>query len=154
VTPVVSRTIPAVRPTAPSVRPPEAPSARPASPSRPRPAKAVHSTQVSAPPATDPGETIAAGLAHAGQRALDDGDHAAAIIAFRKCAYLTPDDPVAHLHLGLALEAAGDRPAAQRAFGAARRSLLSRHPDRPDLAIGGYAAAELIRLLDAKQENR
>ncbi|MEP6981645.1 MAG: CheR family methyltransferase, partial [Nakamurella sp.] len=52
-----------------------------------------------------PGDAVVAGLTHAGQRALDRGDQADAIVAFRKCAYLTPDDPVAHLHLGLALEA-------------------------------------------------
>ncbi|HYU66045.1 MAG TPA: CheR family methyltransferase, partial [Jatrophihabitantaceae bacterium] len=64
------------------------------------------------------------GLARDGQQALNAGDTQLAIVAFRKWAYLAPDDAIAHLHLGLALEAAGDQPSAQRAFGAARRALL------------------------------
>jgi chemotaxis protein methyltransferase CheR len=91
-------------------------------------------------------------LSRTGQEALSDGDHAAAVVQFRKWVYLAHDDAVAHLHLGLALEAAGDTPSAQRAFGAARRALQQADPSRVALAIGGYAPAELLRLLDAKQQ--
>ena len=62
------------------------------------------------------------------QEAIAAGDFGAAVVAFRKWAYLAPHDPVAHLHLGLALEAAGDDPSAQRAYAAARHALLEADP--------------------------
>jgi chemotaxis protein methyltransferase CheR len=101
-------------------------------------------------PAPDSMDPVA--LSRIGQQALDAGDYAAAVIAFRKCAYLTPDSAVAHLHLGLALEASGDLTSARRAFRASRRAAL--HPASPDVedSIGGYATSELLRLLDAKQQ--
>jgi chemotaxis protein methyltransferase CheR len=74
------------------------------------------------------------------------------VVQFRKWVFLAHDDAVAHLHLGLALEAAGDGPSAQRAFGAARRALQIADPSSLELAIGGFAPSELLRLLDAKQE--
>jgi chemotaxis protein methyltransferase CheR len=92
------------------------------------------------------------GLAHDGQQALDAGDTQRAIVAFRKWAYLAPDDAIAHLHLGLALEAAGDQPSAQRAFGAARRALLHGEEGHVDSAMEGYAADELLGLLASKQQ--
>ena len=92
------------------------------------------------------------GLARDGQRALDSGDTQLAIVAFRKWAYLAPDDAIAHLHLGLALEAAGDQPSAQRAFGAARRALLHGEEGHVDSAMEGYAADELLGLLASKQQ--
>jgi chemotaxis methyl-accepting protein methylase len=94
----------------------------------------------------------AAILARAGQEAIAAHDYAAAVVAFRKCAYLVPHDPLAQLHLGLALEAAGDASAAQRAYAAARRVLLDADPAHSVAGIEGYATAELIRLLDSKQE--
>jgi len=84
------------------------------------------------------------------QDAFAAGDHDAAVVAFRKCAYLTPDDPMAQLHLGLALEAAGDEASAKRAFAAARRALLDTGPDHSLAGLEGYAAAELLKLLDSK----
>jgi hypothetical protein len=92
------------------------------------------------------------GLARDGQRALDAGDTQLAIVAFRKWAYLAPDDAIAHLHLGLALEAAGDQRSAQRAFGAARRALLHGEEGHVDSAMEGYAADELLGLLASKQQ--
>ncbi len=93
----------------------------------------------------------AAALARAGQLALSAGDHGTAVVAFRKCAYLTPDDAVAHLHLGLALEASGDNSAARRAFATARRTMLESPSTHSD-DIGGYATDELLRLLETKQK--
>jgi chemotaxis protein methyltransferase CheR len=92
------------------------------------------------------------GLAREGQHALDAGDTQLAIVAFRKWAYLAPDDAIAHLHLGLALEAAGEQPSAQRAFGAARRALLHGEQGHVDSAMEGYAADELLGLLASKQQ--
>jgi chemotaxis methyl-accepting protein methylase len=79
-------------------------------------------------------------------------DPAAAIVAFRRLVYLDPDQPVAHLHLGLALEAAGDTRAARRAFAASRAAL-----DRCDAvvlesALEGYGVAELSSLLERKMD--
>ncbi|WP_111764998.1 CheR family methyltransferase [Nakamurella deserti] len=139
--PVRARTAAAPGPTRPL---PAAPPATPRTPPPPTPA-------APAPTVADPSAALAADLTRAGQRALAAGDHAGAVVAFRKCVYLAPDDALAHLHLGLALEAADDRLAAQRSFGAARRALLHHDPAQPAPALGGYAAAELLRLLDTKR---
>jgi len=93
----------------------------------------------------------AAVLARAGQEAIAAHDYRAAVVAFRKCAYLVPHDPVAQLHLGLALEAVGDAPSARRAYAAARRALLDADPAHSVAGIEGYATTELLRLLDSKQ---
>jgi hypothetical protein len=57
---------------------------------------------------------------------------------------------MAHLHLGLALEAMGDGSAASRAFAAARRAIDSGGADDHH-GLEGYAATELIRLLESKR---
>jgi chemotaxis protein methyltransferase CheR len=108
---------------------------------------------ISAPRAkpTDAEDSAVTVLARNGQQAVAEGDHLAAVVHFRKWAYLAHDDALAHLHLGLALEAAGDQPSAQRAFGAARRVLQETDGGRVEHALGGYAPAEFIKLLDAKQ---
>jgi chemotaxis methyl-accepting protein methylase len=92
-------------------------------------------------------------LARTGQAAAAAGDYRAAVTAFRKCAYLEPDDPIAHVDLGLALEASGDKPSAARAFQAARSALGRGAPDI-DSALGGYRVEELVRLLDSKRDAR
>jgi len=92
-----------------------------------------------------------AALEKAAQAAVAVGDYDAAVVAFRKCAYLQPHDPLAQLHLGLALEAAGDADAASRAFAAARRALGDAGADLSMEGLEGYTVAELIRLLDSKR---
>ena len=89
--------------------------------------------------------------ASAGKCALDAGDFQQAVVAFRKWAYVAPDDALAHLHLGLALEAAGDDASAQRAFRAARLAAQNGDQACVEHAMEGYAPGELLRLLDAKQ---
>ncbi|HEX3335462.1 MAG TPA: protein-glutamate O-methyltransferase CheR [Jatrophihabitans sp.] len=93
-------------------------------------------------------------LARAGQWALATDQADPAVVAFRKWAYLTPEDAMAHLHLGLALEAAGDQPSARRAFSAARRAALNPDPGPEAHVIDGYAPGELLRLLEAKDRGR
>src|SRR6266540_3824252 len=93
----------------------------------------------------------AAALARIGQDAIAAGDFDAAVVAFRKCAYLLPHDPVAQLQLGLALEAAGDERSAQRAYAAARSWLREAGPADSVAGAEGYSPAELVRLLDSKQ---
>jgi chemotaxis protein methyltransferase CheR len=85
-----------------------------------------------------------------GEMALGDGDHAAAIAAFRKATYLDVDHPIAHLNLGLALEASGDAVAARRAFVAARAALDRRDSAVIEAMLEGYHLDELVRLLDRK----
>jgi chemotaxis protein methyltransferase CheR len=91
-------------------------------------------------------------LALTGQTAAARGDYPAAVTAFRKCVYLEPDDPMAHVHLGLALEASGDRSSAARAFQAARSALGRGATSDLDAALGGYRVEELLRLLDSKRD--
>jgi len=90
-------------------------------------------------------------LERVAQAAIADADYGTAVVAFRKCAYLRPHDPMAQLHLGLALEASGDEPSARRAFAVARGILQAAGPDLSHVGLEGYAAAELLRLLESKQ---
>jgi chemotaxis methyl-accepting protein methylase len=92
----------------------------------------------------------AARLSRTGQEATAAGAHGTAVVAFRKCAYLVPGDPMTHLHLGLALDATGDRLSAQRAYAAARHALLDSDPVYVERATGGYTRDDLVRLLDTK----
>jgi chemotaxis protein methyltransferase CheR len=128
---------------------PEPPTTRPA-----LDRKAVRRSDAQPPPSvsvesSDDGSTVE-WLTLAGQRTAARGDHKSAVVAFRKCAYLAPDDPIAHLHLGLALDAAGDRAPAQRAYAAARQALLAGDPTLGDVATEGYTTVEFLRLLDTK----
>jgi Flp pilus assembly protein TadD len=91
-----------------------------------------------------------AGLREVGTAALERGDHAEAISAFRQAVYLEPDDPVAHLNLGLALEARGDGEAARRAFGAGRAALDRCDPVAVEASLEGYHLDELTRLLEQR----
>jgi chemotaxis protein methyltransferase CheR len=111
-------------------------------------AKSLASHTTASPPGGDSDVTV---LAQDGQLALSAGNPEEAIVQFRKWVYLAQDDAIAHLHLGIALEATGDRASAQRAFGAARRALQASDAVRVEPAIGGYATAELLRLLDSKR---
>ena len=110
-------------------------------------------------PVAAPGAVVAAGpasaldLARTGQEATARGDHQSAVVAFRACAYLSPYDAIAHLHLGLALEATGDRAAANRAFGVARTTLMASDPVLIEQATEGYTRDELLSLLDSKRRS-
>lgn len=101
----------------------------------------------------DDGDAAPAALLARGEAALAAGDVAAAAAAFRGAAYLDPDDPIAHLQLGLALERAGD-PGAQRAFRAAWGALRDADPGALRAVLGGYRAEELVHLVAAKLGGR
>jgi chemotaxis protein methyltransferase CheR len=92
-------------------------------------------------------------LLQAAQEATAGGDGQDVIGAFRRYAYLEPDQPIAHLQLGLALEAAGDWPSARRAYRATRSALGRCDAEAVEAGLGGYRVEELIRLLDGKQES-
>jgi chemotaxis protein methyltransferase CheR len=91
-------------------------------------------------------------LTRAGQQAAACGDHDSAVTQFRKCTYLAPNDPTTHLHLALALDAAGANASAQRAYAAARRALLTGDPAQVELVAEGYTATDLLHLLNTKLE--
>jgi chemotaxis methyl-accepting protein methylase len=115
-----------------------------------RPSKQAPATPRPARRAPAPAPAVG-DLRAAGEAAMTAGDAMAAIGAFRKCAYLDPDQPITHLHLGLALEAAGDPSAARRAYTAAQAALARRgDTGPPEVALEGYHVTALVRLLDDK----
>ncbi len=118
-------------------------------PASPRPLRPSRPLARRPAPAASPADPAAALLA-AGEDAMNAGDIPAAVIAFRKYAYLEPEQPFAHLHLGLALEAAGDAPAARRAFAVARAAIERGDKAQMQAGLDGYSVDELARLLDAK----
>jgi len=107
-------------------------------------------TATSAATAAVAGVDSAEEAAGAGRQALDIDDHRAAIVAFRRWAYLAPDNALAHLHLGLALEAADEHRSARRAFAAAHRLVGDDRSAPLESAMEGYAVDELRRMLEAK----
>ncbi len=122
---------------------------RPAAPARPATKRPLTARRPS-PPAAAPTPPTAVELLAAGEAAIQAGDNATAITAFRKCTYLDPDQPVGHLYLGLALEASGDGTAARRAFAAAKRALEIGETGVLESTLEGYHPDELVRLLDLK----
>jgi tetratricopeptide (TPR) repeat protein len=99
-----------------------------------------------AAPAVDDVQALLA----AGEAASAAGDHAGAAASFRKAAYLDPEQPAAHLQLGLALEAAGDATAAQRAYRAARAALGRSGVAAVEAALEGFSPSEVARFLELK----
>ena len=135
----------APHPTPPKVR---APLPAPAVP-RARPAPPPPAPPPSPPPA--PSKTSMELMAE-GEAALGSGDHATAIVAFRRAVFLDPDHPVAHLNLGLALEVAGADAAARRAYTAARAALERCDTAAVETTLEGYHLDDLVRLLDRKAD--
>ena len=117
--------------------PPRGPAPRPT----PRPPKA---------PATPMPDV--AGLLRQGEHALEHGELGAAVSSFRKASYLEPDLPIAHFHLGLALESSGQERAARRAYAAARAALARVPAEELARVLEGFDIAELARVLDDKLE--
>ena len=122
----------------------EAPSPRTSDVSRPR-----RRPLAAAMPGADGGGEMAA-LLSAGEAALSAGALSEAVDAFRRAVYLDPERPVAHLYLGLALEAAGDHKAATRAYAAARAAVDRNPTAEVETALEGYRVEELCRLLEDK----
>jgi chemotaxis protein methyltransferase CheR len=88
---------------------------------------------------------------------LAEGDHAAAIgdlrvavRAFRQATYLDPNVAIAYFQLGAALELAGDRREARRAFGAAGLAMMRDVGDENLSGLGGYTRRDLARAIAAK----
>jgi chemotaxis methyl-accepting protein methylase len=87
-----------------------------------------------------------------GEVAMAAGDPRTAAAAFRKACYLDAGDPLAHLHLGLALEAAGDGDA-RRAFAAARAALVGRGTAAVESELKGFRAGELLSLIEHRLDD-
>jgi chemotaxis protein methyltransferase CheR len=93
-------------------------------------------------------------LLGAGEEAAQRGDDVAAAAAFRQAAYLDPDHPLAHFHLGLALEALGDERSARRAFRAAAAAIgTSGSTDAMRGGLGGFGSRDFAQVLSAKLES-
>jgi chemotaxis protein methyltransferase CheR len=118
-------------------------------PSGPAPSVSVvlETDQVDVPAAPLLDET---GQSHGlcGRELLAGGSPELAIVAFRRWAYLAPDDPTAHFQLGSALAAVGQHVPALRAFRAAIAALDRCEPADLVAILHGYDASELRRLLD------
>jgi chemotaxis methyl-accepting protein methylase len=121
------------------------PPPRPRSPARPTAAERVAAEREAREALPD----VVALLAE-GEAAVAAGNHEDAVAAFRKAAYLEPDHPIPHLHLALALEAAGHEAAATRAYAAARAAVDRADAAAVEAALEGYRMEELVRLLDTK----
>jgi chemotaxis protein methyltransferase CheR len=108
-----------------------------------RPARAKREvTAVSAPaPAPTADEFL-----ERGQTAVAERDLNAAVVAFRKAAYLRPDDAGIALHLAFTLEALGDVIGARPWF---RRALETMTVDGP-LVFDGWSTPELTSVLERK----
>lgn len=132
------------------------PGARTSAPKRPVPPLAPAALRPATPPSPPQHQLPARcdssppGLLAEGEAAMGSQDYTAAVTAFRKAAFLDPDQPVAYLSLGLALEALGDLAGAQRAYAAARASVDRCDTAVIETALGGYGLDELTRLLDLK----
>jgi chemotaxis protein methyltransferase CheR len=131
---------------APKERPP---APRPSPPSLSRPSRGA--TPVGAgrasPKAQLPRQGDASAYIADGEAALAAGDTQTAVAAFRKACYLDADDPLAYLHLALALESVGDADA-RRAFTAARAALTARGTAQVESELKGFKAEELLSLIE------
>jgi chemotaxis protein methyltransferase CheR len=116
----------------------------------PSPALSQPAPSRPAPPSPSPPPPDGARLLAEGEAAMGGRDYAGAVIAFRKAAFVDPDQPVTHLSLGLALEALGDVEAAQRAYVAARGALDRGDTTSIESTLEGYRLEEFTRLLDLK----
>jgi chemotaxis protein methyltransferase CheR len=85
-----------------------------------------------------------------GHSAAAGGDLRAAIRAFRQATYLDPNLTIAFFQLGAALELAGDRREARRAFAAAGLALMRSEGSEDLSALEGYTGRDLARAIAFK----
>jgi tetratricopeptide (TPR) repeat protein len=85
-----------------------------------------------------------------GDQAAANGDLRVAVRAFRQATYLDPNVAIAYFQLGAALELAGDRREARRAFGAAGLAMMRGDRDEDLSGLGGYTRRDLARAIAAK----
>jgi chemotaxis protein methyltransferase CheR len=123
--------------------------ARPRSP-EPKPAQPVPARpkrERAAPAALEPTPS-ADEFFESAQAAVAERDLSAAVVAFRKAAYLRPEDPAIALHLAFALEAIGDVNGARPWF---RRALETMTNAEPLVSVfEGWSTPELTAVLERK----
>jgi chemotaxis methyl-accepting protein methylase len=85
-----------------------------------------------------------------GHVALAEGDAAAAVKAFRRARYLDPDNPLVHVNLGLALDAAGHAAEARSAFATARATLRRGGMTLVEAELEGFRGEALADLIDRR----
>ena len=90
------------------------------------------------------------GLLAEGDQAAASGDLRAAVRAFRQATYLDPNVTIAYFQLGAALELAGGRREARRAFGAAGLAMMRGDGDGDLSGLGGYTRRDLARAIATK----
>jgi chemotaxis protein methyltransferase CheR len=117
------RTTPNSHPKAPPARPPQA--------------------------ATQPARDLRALVAN-GELAAASGDLRSAVRAFRQATYLDPNFAISYFLLGAALELAGDRREARRAFAAAGLAMMTERGDEDLSGLGGYTRQDLARAIASK----
>ena len=119
----------------------------PATPERATPERATPGPATSGPVPAATRPATAAEMTEAGEVSARRGDHAGAVIAFRKAVFLDPDQPVVWFQLGVTLGAVRDRRGAMRAFSAALAALERCDPGVVEAGLDGWAAAELAGVL-------
>ena len=116
-----------------------------------RPVARTTATQVLEPPAPERSNQDVDETGHEdgrlGRQLLASGSLQLAIVAFRRWAFLSPDDPTAYFQLGSALDEADARTPALRAYRAAIAALDRCEPDHLVEVLHGYNPSELRRLL-------
>jgi len=114
---------------------------------KPRPVRPRCENVAAQPDASAPAPT-ADDFLQSGQKAVVEHDLSAAVVAFRKAAYLRPEDPEIALHLAFALESLGDVAGARPWF---RRALEMMATAEPMLSVlDGWSTADLTAVLERK----
>ncbi len=85
-----------------------------------------------------------------GGRLMADGLIAEAVVAFRQWSYDSPDDPLAHFQMGIALDRLDDTRMARRAYRAALAALDRCDAQQLANVLKGYERTELRNLLVAR----
>jgi chemotaxis protein methyltransferase CheR len=112
-----------------------------------RPARDRVSHEVPEPTAL-PAASMAQQYLERGQESAAERDLANAVVAFRKAAYLSPQDPSIALHLAFALESLGDAAGARPWF---RRALETMTTAEPMVSVvDGWSTTELTAVLQRK----
>lgn len=85
-----------------------------------------------------------------GESALAAGDLDRAVALFRRATYVDSSDPLAHLDLGIALDAQGQPAAAHRAYRVARAALGRTDRAVASAGLAGYRPETMAGLIEAK----
>jgi chemotaxis methyl-accepting protein methylase len=116
-----------------------------------RPTESAKATLVSEPPAPSQSDRALDETGQEdgrlGRQLLASGSLQLAIVAFRRWAFLSPDDPTAYFQLGSALDEAEAHTSALRAYRAAIAALDRCEHERLVEVLHGYNPGELRRLL-------